>query len=159
MLRKLPFLTVVYTLFLGINSNAQIQNQETDILVNIIGNYEVLRNHGISSVDIYLNTSGKLTGDYCITMDTKVDCGDNLLNNPTIINNTTVNFDWTSGYWPNLTGTLQVRILNENQIGIVMLNTSHSKKFDFSPLANFLYLKNVVGKNASGEMVFSRVKQ
>jgi hypothetical protein len=158
MLTKLPFLTVVYTLFLVISSNAQIQKPEIEIIRSFTGNYEVIRNHGISSIDIYLNPTGTLTGDYCITMDTKVDCGDNLLNNPTIIDNTTVNFDWTSGYWPNLTGTLQVRILNENQIGIVMLNTSHSKKFDFSPLANFLYLKDAVGENATGEMVFSRVK-
>jgi hypothetical protein len=143
----------------NISINAQnLALEEDEIIASFIGDYEVPRNSGTSSITLYLDTDSKLIGDYCLTLGDRADCGRNLLKNPSIINDTTIHVEWESGYWPNLTGTLKIRKINQNQIGIVMISTSHDEKFDISPISDFLYLNNAIGVNATGEMIFTHIK-
>jgi hypothetical protein len=152
---------LLFVCFTVVHLSTNAQNlllEEEEIIASFIGDYEVPRDKGTSSITLYFNIDNKLIGDYCVTVSDRADCGKDLISNPIIINETTINVDWKSGYWPNLTGTLKIRKINQNQIGIVMLSTSDPAKFSFSPLSNLLYLKNAKGQNATGEMIFTHIK-
>lgn len=155
------FFLLLFICFTVVHLSTSAQNlllEEEEIIASFIGDYEVPRNKGISSITLYFNIDNKLIGDHCMTVNDSADCGKGSISNPTIINETTINVDWKSGYWPNLTGTLKIRKIDQNQIGIVMLSTSDPVKFSFPPLSNLLYLKNAKGQNATGEMIFTQMK-
>ncbi len=92
-------------------------------------------------------TDGRIMGGAIDCADRSEDRPQYTLTNSTSINPNTLEFDFTSGYIPR---SGKARLIKVNDTTIRFIVTTPPVQFNLSPLANYLFLNEGIGSNASG---------